>query len=161
MSAGQLIKKLARWEHVDSDDSTCLKCGSEFEIREGGESTGFCDECAQTVLQDTLSEAREIVKSRNETSAGIKPSEWSFRAAEQLDGEGRLVHVANEVNRSQRITEAARIIENETCAGEWAGEVLKMLEWHDSTARRENFARCGCDWCKPMRVLLAKMEDGR
>lgn len=58
----KFVRSVAKYKHVDSDDDTCKKCGDSFEIREDGESTGFCDPCAQSVLINLILKAKEITK---------------------------------------------------------------------------------------------------
>ena len=60
LSTGRLVRKLARFKHVESDDTACQVCGDPFDLREGSESTGFCDPCAQKILNDVILKAKEI-----------------------------------------------------------------------------------------------------
>lgn len=86
-------------------------------------------------------------------SAAIKLSPGAVRAAERIN---YLAGLNEDFLSDDKL---AGIIDSETHAGEWSSEVRKMLDWHDTTARRENFSRCGYEWCNSMRPLLAKLES--
>jgi hypothetical protein len=48
------VKRLAAFPTVDADDNNCEICGDVFDLRDGMESTGICDVCAQTELHDVV-----------------------------------------------------------------------------------------------------------
>lgn len=51
---------LLELESDDGDDSICKVCNHHFALRDGCESTGYCDDCAATMLDVILPKLPEL-----------------------------------------------------------------------------------------------------